>query len=363
MDKSEYRDWLKLNSIKKLGSRTIQRLLSDLGKPSDFLGNNSDKLRKLTYISHNIKEEIVANRDNEFIEQQLEYLEKYNVRLISILDDEYPKLLKYVHHPPILLYIKGKILPEDENCFAIVGTRTPTNYGKLVAKEISSKLAEAGFTIVSGLAYGIDKLAHLGALEKGGRTIAVFGTGLDTVYPASHKKIAERIVDSGAIISEYALKEKIEKWNFATRNRIVSGLSKGTLVVEGAKASGALITAKLALEQNRDVFAIPGNINSPKSEGPNLLIKLGAKIVTNINDILEEYQAIIKYKKEQKEMPKLDKDESTIFNLLRENERELYFNQIFEITQMPVSKLSVILTNLELKGIVKREAANKFLLL
>ena len=361
MDKNEYRDWLKLNSIKNLGSKTIQRLLSDLGKPNNFLGNDSVKLRSINYISQNIKEEIVANKDNDFIEQQLQYLEEYDVRLISILDDEYPKLLKYIHQAPILLYIKGEILPEDENCFAIVGTRNPTNYGKLVAKEISCGLADAGFTIVSGLAFGIDKIAHLGALERGGRTIAVFGTGLDTVYPTSHRKIAEKIVNSGAIISEYGLKEKIEKWNFATRNRIISGMSKGTLVVEGAKTSGALITAKLALDQNRDVFAIPGNINNPKSEGPNFLIKIGAKIVTNINDILEEYQTIIKYKKE--EVPELDSDELIIFDMLRENERELYFNQMIEMTQLSVPKLSVILTNLELKGIVKRESANKFLLI
>jgi len=362
MDKKEYYNWLKLVSIKGLGQGKIRRLLKIFHSPQKIFEANKHQLSNLTFLSENAVNEISKNENEEFIENQLRLLERYNVRLISITDEEYPDLLKFIYAPPIVLYVKGKILPRDSRALAIVGTRKPTDYGRMTAHKISSEIAKAGFTVVSGLAYGIDGSAHSAALEVGGRTIAVCGTGLETVYPAAHRDLAVHIIQSGALISEFPLGTKIEAWNFPTRNRIISGMSKGTLVVEGGKNSGALLTAKMALEQNRDVFAIPGNVDSPQSEGPNYLIKLGAKIVTKAEDILEEYHIKMQVESE-KITPKMTKEEGEIYKLLQKNDRNLGLDEMVELSDFSPSQISVLLLNMEFKGIVKRSAQNHYLLL
>ena len=362
MNKENYRDWLKLVSISGLGSGKIQRLLKIFQSPNKIFRSTKFELSDLSFLSENVIKEIVENSDNEFVENQLQMLGKHNVRLISILDEEYPDLLKFIYAPPIFLYIKGKILPKDNNAIAIVGTRKASNYGKLSTQKIASEIAKSGFTIISGLAYGIDGCAHNAALNAGGRTIAVFGTGLETVYPSSHRNLAERIAQNGALISEFPMGTKIETWNFPTRNRIISGMSKGTLVIEGGKKSGALLTAKMALDQNREVFAIPGNINSKNSEGPNYLIKLGAKIVTKASDILEEYQVQMQVDTE-KITPKMNKNEEKIYKLLQQNEKNLNLDKMVEISNFSPAQLSVMLFNMEMKGIVKRGAQNQYMLL
>ncbi len=362
MDKKEYRDWLKLVSIKGLGQGKIRRLLKVFHSPQKIFEANKHQLSDLTFLSENAVNEISKNENEEFIENQLRLLEKYNVRLISITDEEYPDLLKFIYTPPILLYIKGKILPRDSRAIAIVGTRKPTNYGRISARKIGVEIAKTGFTIVSGLAYGIDGCAHKAALDAGGRTIAVCGTGLDIVYPAVHRALAKDIIQSGALISEFPLGTKIEAWNFPTRNRIISGMCKGALVIEGKKTSGALLTAKMALEQNRDVFALPGNINSPQSEGPNYLIKLGAKIVTDAKDILEEYHIKMQVKSE-KITPKMTKEEGEIYKLLQKNDRNLGLDEMVEQSDFSPAQLSAMLLNMELKGIIKRGAQNRYWLM
>ena len=368
MERSKYYDWLRLVSVKGLGPETIQKLLTKYSTPGRIFKTSKDELTELSYISYKLAGNILENQKEEFIENQLALLEKHNVRLLSILDDEYPRLLKYSYNPPIVLYIKGELLPEDELTFAVVGTRKPTQYGKIAVRRIVPKLALAGFTIVSGLAYGIDGAAHHEALNAGGRTVAVFGTGLDIVYPSAHRELAERVLTNGAIISELPLGSKIEAWNFANRNRIISGMSKGTLVVEGAKTSGALLTSKFALEQNRDIYAIPGNINSPQSEGPNYLIKLGAKIVRNPDDILEEYQLKLKLVNENKsadEKPKvkLSTGEEKIYKLLMKHENNLSLDKMVELTDDSPATLSSVLLQMEFKGLVKRGAQNRYWLI
>ena len=362
MDKKDYRDWLKLVSVKSLGPNRIQKLLKIFKSPKGIFDCDKKQLSDLTFLSENAIMEINKNESNEFIENQIALLEKFNVRLISITEDEYPDLLKFIYNPPILLYLKGNILPRDNRAIAIVGTRKPTNYGKMMVRNIGIEIAKAGFTIVSGLAYGIDGCAHKAAIDAGGRTIAIFGTGLDIVYPAAHKNLAQNIIQSGALVSEFSLGSKIEAWNFPTRNRIISGMSKGTFVVEGKKTSGALLTAKIALEQNRDIFALPGNINSPQSEGPNYLIKLGAKIVTCSQDILEEYQ-INMQAKSYKITPKMTKEEGSIYNLLQKNEKNLSLDEMVEQSSLSPAQLSAMLLNMELKGIIKREAQNRYWIL
>ncbi|MBC8525325.1 MAG: DNA-protecting protein DprA [Candidatus Cloacimonetes bacterium] len=362
MNKKDYRDWLKLISINGLGTGKIQRLLKIFHAPQKIFRTNKHQLSDLTFLSENVIDEIVRNQDNEFIEKQLKMLEIFKVRLISITDEEYPDLLKFIYNPPIILYIKGAILQKDCNSLAIVGTRKPSYYGKFIVQKIGKDIAKAGFTIVSGLAYGIDGYAHKAALDAGGRTIAVCGTGLDTIYPSANRNLANKIVQSGALVSEFSLGSKIEAWNFPVRNRIISGISKGTFVIEGKKTSGALLTAKIALEQNRDIFALPGNINSPQSEGPNYLIKLGAKIVVNAEDILEEYN--IKMQVEPEIItPKMTNEEGMVYKLLQQNEKILSLDEMVELSDFPPAQLSAMLLSMELKGIIKREAQNRYLIL
>lgn len=368
MDTSEYYDWLRLVSVKGLGSETIQKLLTKYSHPARIFKASKDELEELSFIPRKVVENIIHFNQQEYVERQLQLLEKHHVQLISILDDEYPRLLKYTYNPPVLLYIKGELQSEDDLSFAVVGTRKPTQYGKIAVRRIVPKLSLAGFTIISGLAYGIDAAAHEEALQTGGRTIAVFGTGLDIIYPTPNRKLAERVLTNGAIISEIPLGEKIEAWNFANRNRIISGLSKGTLVVEGKRTSGALLTAKYALEQNRDIYAIPGNINSPLSEGPNYLIKIGAKIVSCPEDILEEYQLTLNLtndheKQDEKPKVKLSREEELIFKLLMKNEKNLSLDRMVELTGDNPSKLSSILLQMEFKGLIKRGAQNRYWLI
>ena len=368
MDKSNYYAWLRLVSVKGLGPETIQKLLTKYSKPGRIFKTSKEELTELSYISYKLAGNILENQKEEFIENQLALLEKHNVRLLSILDDEYPRLLKYSYNPPIVLYIKGELLLDDDLVFAVVGTRKPTQYGKIAVRRIVPKLSLAGFTIVSGLAYGIDGAAHHEALNAGGRTVAVFGTGLDTVYPSANRKLAERVLTNGALISELPLGSKIEAWNFANRNRISSGMSKGTLIVEGAKTSGALLTAKYALEQNRDIYAIPGNINSPQSEGPNYLIKLGAKIVRNPDDILEEYQLKLNLvnntaSADAKQKVKLSDSEEKIYKLLMNYEKNLSMDKMVELTDESPATLSSVLLQMEFKGLIKRGAQNRYWLI
>jgi len=368
MNKSDYYDWLRLVSVKGLGPETIQKLLTKYSAPGAIFHAAKEELTELSFISDKISDNIHENQNDEFIENQLALIEKYDVHLLSLLDEEYPRLLKYSYNPPVVLYVKGSLLPEDDLCFAVVGTRKPTQYGKIAVHKIVPKLVLAGFTIVSGLAYGIDATSHNEALNAGGRTIAVFGTGLDTIYPSANRKLAERILENGSLISELPLESKIEAWNFANRNRIISGMSKGTLVVEGAKTSGALLTAKYALEQNRDIYAIPGNINSPQSEGPNYLIKLGAKIVCSPEDILEEYQLSLKLvdgsqSTDTKPKIKLSESEEKIYKLLIKNEKNLSLDKMVELADQSPAELSSILLQMEFKGLVKRGAQNRYWLI
>lgn len=219
-------------------------------------------------------------------------LEKEKIQIITLLDKNYPGPLRHIHNPPFLLYVRGAIDALDQTCLGVVGTRALSEYGKRSTPHIVLNIARAGFTIVSGLANGIDTIAHKAALEAGAKTIAILGTGIDdrTIYPAANLRLAHKIIETGgAVISEYALGTHGTKFSFPQRNRIISGLSKGVLVVEADEQSGALITAAYALEQNRDVFAIPGSIFAKTSRGPNNLIKKGAKAVTCAEDILEEY--------------------------------------------------------------------------
>lgn len=278
------------------------------------------------------------------------------IRIIEINDQDYPRNLRKITNPPKILYIRGTFT-ENEKCFAIVGTRKPSSYGKQATIEITGELADEGFTIVSGLAPGIDTIAHHATLEKQQRTIAVLGTGLDqkSIYPQSNLLLVEKILKSGGcLISEYPPGTRGANFTFPQRNRIISGLSIGVLVVEAKRKSGALITAGWAKKQNRKIFAVPGPIHSLNSYGPHFLIKNGAKLTENANDILQELN--LPLRNDVKEITGDTPEENLILGTLKEE--SLYVDKIIEKTKLPTAVVVGTLANLEIKNKIKSLGRN-----
>ncbi len=285
-------------------------------------------------------------------EEEIKYTEKNGIRIVTIEDKEYPPFLKKIYDPPYLLYVKGEI-ENHPYPIAMVGTRNPSHYGIKMADKLSFNLASIGFTIVSGLARGIDTASHYGAVKAKGKTIGVLGSGFAHFYPRENLKLAEKIVENGgAIITEFPSETLPERWNFPLRNRIIAGISKGVIVVEAGPRSGAIITANIALSEGRDVFAIPGQADSLTSKGTNKLLKEGAILVENISDILTEFNIeIIKEKeRDRKEKIELNEDEKKVLSFINERRN---IEQLLKLTGMEYSSLSKILLALKLKGIVK----------
>ncbi len=286
-------------------------------------------------------------------ENEMKKLDQYGIDVLTWHDSDYPARLKEIYDYPPVLYVKGSIIDKDEWCLAVVGTRQPTVYGRQVTDEIVTELSRSRITIVSGLARGIDSVAHKSALEAGGRSIAVMGGGLDSIYPAENANLARSIIKNGVLLSEYHPGMKPRPENFPRRNRIMSGISLGVLVIEAGKSSGALITANLALEQNREVFAIPGSILSPVSIGTNQLIKEGAKLVRYPLDILEELN--LTAVAEQLEMKEIIPSSDTEALLLKKLGAEpIHIDEICRASGLPVSTVSSTMAMMELKGMVKQ---------
>lgn len=284
---SELRYWIGLSAIPGIGKARIMALKEHFGSLQNAWKAPEKELAR-SGLDRKAAASIAGCRDSINLDDQLRLLEKYKVAAIPFESPDYPHLLAETHDCPALLYVRGDYRKEDENSVAVVGTRRATAYGKQAAEDFACNLALNGITIVSGLAKGIDTIAHRAAIEAGGRTIAVFASGLDIVYPPDNLKLAREIMEHGALVSEFPLGTKPKAENFPRRNRILSGLSRGVLVVESGESGGALITVNFALEQNRDVFAVPGSIYSPMSKGPNSLIGEGAKLVGSYTDIIGE---------------------------------------------------------------------------
>lgn len=287
------------------------------------------------------------------IESYFNRLKKLNINFYTYKDKDYPENLKGLSDAPLVLYYKGKIKKRDKNAIAIVGSRKITSYGRDVATKFASELASFGVTIVSGLAFGVDVAAHKACLEAGGRAIAVLASGLDSITPVSNSWLGERIIKKGgAIVSEYPLEHMPQKSDFPERNRIISGLSKAVLIVEGAKKSGTLHTASHAAEQGRQVFAVPGQVTSPMSEAPHFLIKNGAKMATSTHDILDELdlQLKVNYEEVEKIMPE-GEDETVILSILEKE--QLHTDEIIRLTGLDIGLVSSKLTMMEIKGVVK----------
>ena len=291
-------------------------------------------------------------------------------RKINITDKDYPYNLRQIYMPPEDIYINGGFEESDVNAVGVVGSRTPTQYGLKACEKISYELALRGITVVSGMARGIDSAAHAGAIRAGGRTIAVMGSGHNKIYPSENKGLYEKIIKSGAVVSEYSDDTIPFGGNFPKRNRIISGLSRGVLVVEAARRSGSLITANLALEQGREVFAMPGNINSGRSSGTNALIKEGAKLVESAEDIIEELKLNFenkiqepaclkgKYAGAEKFAPQMSREEKAIYDILGDEPRTV--DDISEMTEIPLKKIHEIILKMELKKLAKALPGENF---
>jgi DNA processing protein len=276
-----------LNMVSDIGSIRLKKLLEYFATPQDILKASPGQLTAVSGIGEKIARNIVSFKKQD-LDRELKSAEKMGLRILTPDDAVYPENLKNIVDPPIVLYVKGELKEQDKLSIAIVGSRRASFYGLSSAEKFAAALSACGLTVVSGMARGVDSYAHKGALKAGGRTIAVIGSGFAQIYPPENKKLAQEVAQNGAVVSEFPIDAKPLRENFPRRNRVISGLSLGTLVVEAARNSGALITADFALEQGREVFALPGKIDSETSFGTNQLIKQGAKLVSDVEDIIEE---------------------------------------------------------------------------
>ncbi len=285
--------YIVLNMIEGLGPVSVRRLIDALGSPKAILEADREALMQARGVGEKLALKIITQRDGIDVEEEIKKASDVGARIITPLDDEYPDALKTIHDPPLALYVRGRFLPEDAKALGIVGSRSTSHYGLSAADRLAYQLGHVGFTVVSGLARGTDTAAHSGALKSGGRTIAVLGGAIDCLYPPENEELANRIAKQGAVISEYSMGRQADRMTFPYRNRIISGLSMGVLLIESAVKGGSMHTTDAAMEQGRTVFALPGRIDSPGARGPHKLIKNGAKLVERLEDILEEYEFLI----------------------------------------------------------------------
>jgi DNA processing protein len=352
--------WISFTRLPGIGRVKLSQLLNYFNDLSLAWTASSSELKNAGLDSRSVSS-IVNHRNKIAPDSEIENLAKYNVKAIPFPSPEYPEKLKEISDYPPVLYIRGSRIIKDELCIAVVGTRRATVYGRQVTEELVSDLARNNITIVSGLASGIDSIAHKTALNEGKPTYAVFASGLDTVYPADNVKLAKSIMENGALISEYPLGTKPKAENFPRRNRIMSGISAGVLVIEAGDRSGALITADQALIQNREVFAVPGSILSPMSRGTNSLIQQGAKLVRNYMDVMEELNlAVVAQQIEMKEFISESENEALIIKQL--HNEPIYIDEICRLSGLPISIVNSTMSVLEIKGIVRQVGHLNFVL-
>ena len=350
MDEKKY--WVGFNLIKGIGAVRMQGLIAYFGdlesawqaSPVDLAGAG---------LGLKLIERVVQARDNVDLDKIWEKIEKQGIKILTWQDETYPQRLKEIDQPPPVLYIRGDYLPDDLFAVAIVGTRRVTPYGRQITEELSSFLAANGLTVISGLARGVDAIAHQAALRAGGRTIAVLGSGVDKIYPPEHRALAEQMMERGAIISDYAPGTPPDASNFPPRNRIISGLSLAVVVIEAGETSGALITAEFAAEQGREVFAVPGSILAPQSKGTNKLIQKGALPLLSVNDLMQalDITRVGDQKAARKIMPS-DATEAKLLGVL--GNEPLHVDEIRNQAELPIEKVSAALALMELKGMVRQ---------
>ena len=368
--------WLKLIRTDRVGPSTFAKFIKHFGSVDRALGASVSELAKIDGVGLKIAERIATTRAKFDATSELELAQKLGVWIISLDDKRYPPVLKQIYDPPPVLYIKGNLTRQDNLSISIVGSRYCSLYGQEQSSRFAHFLSSAGFTISSGMARGIDTAAHQGALSADGRTIAVQGCGLANIFPPENKKLFELIAESGACISELPLRYEPLSENFPPRNRIIAGLSLGTIVVEAGLNSGALITARAALEYNREVMAVPGKIDSPLSKGAHQLIKQGAKLIESVEDVTEalgyigeqlqdHVSAAATKASESMERSlfdarnlKLSSDERKTYDCL--NKEPLHIEQIIADTELKAGSVNAALISLQLKGLIKQLPGSLF---
>lgn len=365
------RSWLRLRAVKGIGDAAVCQLVQSFGSPESVLGASTEALLASGHVSPSVAQAIRRELDQETkeaIDRELKLLARLEFSVVTYLDEAYPPRLKMIPDPPPLLYVSGTLDQRDRHAVAIVGSRRATVTGRLVTEQLSRDLASAGFTIVSGLARGVDAAAHRGALEAGGRTVAVLGCGLDRTYPPEHRSLRSQIEANGAVVAELPLGAYPHGYHFPRRNRIISGMSLGVIVTEAALQSGSLITARLAAEQGREVFAVPGFITAENSRGPNGLIKQGAKLVEHVADVIDELLPQLDglFRERLQDHPpvhgevkiQLEKEEATIHALL--SAEPVHIDVLIVQAGLPAADVAGLLLALELKGAIRQLPGQSF---
>ena len=349
--------WVGFGQTPFIGPTRLRRLIDHFGDVERAWNASQRELQEV--LDERSIESLLRTRAKLSLDREMERIERGGITVFTIGDATYPRLLAQIPSPPPVLYVRGTLLAEDALAIAIVGTRRATSYGREVTGRVATGLAEAGVTVVSGMALGIDAAAHHAALQAGGRTIAVLGSGVDIIYPAEHRSLAERIVENGALISDYPPGRKPDAPNFPARNRIISGLSLGVVVVEAPNRSGALITVDFAADQGREVFVVPGSVLSEKSAGCHRLLRDGARLATSADDILDDLQ--IGQRKEQvavqQALPLTDAERRLLNHI---NADPQHIDEIVAAAAIAVSEGLALISMLELKGIVRDAGARHF---
>lgn len=370
-------NWVKLKMVPEIGPICFQKLMGYFSTPANVVASSLSEVEQVEGLSRKKALTIWNSLKNIDIDAELKLIEENKIKIVTFEDRDYPVNLKSIYDPPFLLYVKGDFLFKDNLSISIVGSRKATPYGKTVAEKISRDLAALDITVVSGLARGIDTHAHKGAIAGGGRTVAVLGSGLSVIYPRENKDLELLISQQGALISEFSMASLPLRPNFPIRNRIISGLSLGTVIVEAREKSGALITADLALQQGREVFAVPGNIFSKYSQGPHNLIKTGAKLVGTIADVIEEIKVFSEISNrllsENKGISdlKLNSKKTTQNSVcsLNQKEQKIYdcvwwepiaIDTIVQKCNFPVKDISSSLMFMEIKGLITQISGKMF---
>ncbi len=353
--------WIGFNLVRGIGAVRFHQILSYFGDLSVAWHAPAEAFRQAG-LPERALQNFLRMRGEIDLDQLYESIQNKNITVLTTQDEMYPRLLQEVHQPPPVLYVRGSLLPADELAVAIVGTRRVSAYGRQVAQDTAFFLAGHGLTIVSGLARGVDALAHQAALRAGGRTIAVLGSGVDVIYPPEHRKLAEEIIENGALVSDYPLGTQPEGVNFPPRNRIISGLSLASIVVEAGERSGALITADFSIEQDRDVFAVPGNVLSPMSRGTNRLIQKGAYALVSPQDVLDvlDIERVTAHQVARQALP-ADTTEAKILQVM--DFEPLHVDDVCAAVNMPVDKVNAALTMMELKGLVQHVGGMRYTVL
>ena len=357
--------WFLLKDVPGIGNHLYKRLIDRFKSPESVFNAAPEDLIQVSGMRPGLVSAIKSYTPAAWIRRELDRINEKGYRIIPLTDPVYPPLLREIPDPPPLLYVFGN-MGNTERSISVVGSRNATGYGVSTTKRLCETLAQLGITVVSGMARGIDTAAHIGALRGHGNTIAVLGSGFDRIYPAENRDLFYEISRNGAVISEFPLNTEPDPHNFPTRNRIISGISLGTIVVEATQKSGSLITARLAAEQNREVFAVPGNVHSFKSIGTHRLIKQGAKLVEHAQDILEELPPGVVSGKptdappKQKRLPALSRDESRVFDVLEPY--PIHIDELARKTGISPGELAGILLSLELKGLVDQMPGKRFCL-